>query len=69
MCKQPINKERIDLSYFSLNIFYLCKKTKWIRHKLHILMTYSPIYNIKYILKNTYNTKEYIAINGRKLEH
>ena len=32
-------------------------------------MTSSPIYNIKYILKNTYNTKEYIAINGRKLEH
>lgn len=31
--KQPINKERIDLSYFSLNMLYLCKKTKWIRQQ------------------------------------
>jgi len=31
--------------YGSLNIFYLCKQTKWIRHKLHKLMKSSPIYN------------------------
>ena len=32
-------------SGFSLSIFYLCKQTKWIRHKLHKLMKSSPIYN------------------------
>ena len=39
---------RTGIKQFSLNIFYLLKYSKRIRHKLNKLMKSSPTYNKKY---------------------